>query len=237
MSADVCIQRTSNTGVGMAEISQTAVAWEMLSSVVVLRAKARENKLPKLLSSLHGVEVELARIIAGSDAATAHGGEVNGSAREEGAPTAVSAAGRPHGLAQAEEIELRPAVQLRSRTARRGAAPQADQRLRANCKRYKALARQLNDLVRRGEAVASGHLGGDVFGDDLDSMSDPLLAEQHDLSLTISRLRASTFEGLMDKAAVLDDLAEEGSDDPVQVLARSLSRDIMAMGQCRKAAG
>ncbi len=74
-----------------------------------------------------------------------------------------------------------------------------------------------------------------MYAEDLESLSDPMLAEQHDLSISISRLRAATFEGLMDKAAVLDDLAEEGSDDPVQVLARSLARDVVAMGQSKKA--
>ena len=212
----------------MAENHQTAVAWEMLSSVVVLRAKARENKLPKLLSSLHGVEVELARIIAGSDNATSPSGDT----RNDTSPVMAMS---PTRLADIDGMELAPAVVSRSRTGKRTAAPQTDGKLRAYCKRYRSLARQLRDLVRRGEAAASGDMDEDMYAEDLESLSDPMLAEQHDLSISISRLRAATFEGLMDKAAVLDDLAEESSDDPVQVLARSLARDVVAMGQSKKA--
>ena len=213
----------------MAENTQTAVAWEMLSSVVVLRAKARENKLPKLLSSLHGVEVELARIIAGTDASASRPGDAGMSARNGLAPVAALAV---DGVADIEGIELAPAVISRPRAGRRSqvTAPN-DSRLRSYCKRYRALARQLRDLVRRGESAATGGFGEDSYGDDLESMSDPLLSEQHEISLSISRLKATTFEGLVDKASVLDDLAEENSDDPVQVLARSLSRDLMAMSK------
>ena len=217
-------------GVGMAENHQTAVAWEMLSSVVVLRAKARENKLPKLLSSLHGVEVELARIIAGSDTATSPSSDP----RNDTSPLMAISPTRV-GLADVDGMELAPAVVSRPRAGKRSAVPQTDGKLRAYCKRYRSLARQLRDLVRRGEAAASGDMDEDMYAEDLESLSDPMLAEQHDLSISISRLRAATFEGLMDKAAVLDDLAEEGSDDPVQVLARSLARDVVAMGQSKKA--
>jgi hypothetical protein len=213
----------------MAENTQTAVAWEMLSSVVVLRAKARENKLPKLLSSLHGVEVELARIIAGTDASASRASEPGLGARNGLAPAAALAL---DGMTDVEGMELAPAVISRPRTGRRSqAAAPNDSRLRSYCKRYRALARQLRDLVRRGESAATGGFGEHEYGDDLESMSDPLLSEQHEISLSISRLKATTFEGLVDKASVLDDLAEENSDDPVQVLARSLSRDIMAMGK------
>jgi hypothetical protein len=217
----------------MAE-TQTAVAWEMLSSVVVLRAKAREHKLPKLLSSLHGVEVELARIIAGSDSNAAGEKEFGGRGL---APLAVPAVARSEVLNDAHRGDCESAIIARTRSGKRGAAQQADQKLRGYAKRYLAIAQQLNDLVKRGEAVATGTFGGSAMLEEWDAASDPLLAEQHDLSLTISRLRATTFEGLVDKAAVLDNLAEEGSDDPVQALARSLARDIMAMGHSRKAAG
>ena len=71
---------------------------------------------------------------------------------------------------------------------------------------------------------------------DWESSTDALLAEQHDLSFTIAGLKATTFEGLVDKATVLDDLVEENTDDPVQMLARSLARDVMAMGQNGKSA-
>jgi len=216
-------------GVGMTENSHTAIAWEMLSSVVVLRAKARENKLPKLLSSLHGVEVELARIIAGSDVPTAHPSEASAGAQNKRSLGSTTTASRFNALTGSEGPELETALAPRIRQGRRPAAAQADTKLRAYCKRYRALARQLRDLVRRGEAVASGSLDGSMYGDDIESMSDPLLSEQHDLSITIARVKATTLEGLADKAIVLDDLVEEGSDDPVQLLARSLSRDIMAM--------
>ncbi len=41
------------------------------------------------------------------------------------------------------------------------------------------------------------------------------------------------MEGLADKAAVLDDLIEENTDDPVQILARSLAQDVIAMTRKR----
>ncbi|MGE8942285.1 hypothetical protein ACO2I3_10270 [Leptospira interrogans] len=215
----------------MTENSHTAIAWEMLSSVVVLRAKARENKLPKLLSSLHGVEVELARIIAGSDVPNTHPKEASLGVQNKRMHGSTLMASRVGTLTGPDGLELDMSLAPRVRQGRRPAAPQADTKLRAYCKRYRALARQLRDLVRRGEAVASSGFGNGTYGDDIESMSDPLLSEQHDLSLTISRIKATTFEGLTDKATVLDDLVEEGSDDPVQLLARSLSRDITAMAQ------
>jgi hypothetical protein len=219
-------------GVGMTENSHTAIAWEMLSSVVVLRAKARENKLPKLLSSLHGVEVELARIIAGSDVPNTHPKEASLGVQNKRIHGSTLMASRVGTLTGPDGLELDMALAPRARPGKRPAAPQADTKLRAYCKRYRALARQLRDLVRRGEAVASdGRLGNGTYSDEIESMSDPLLSEQHDLSLTISRIKATTFEGLTEKATVLDDLVEEGSDDPVQLLARSLSRDITAMAQ------
>ncbi len=218
-------------GVGMTENSHTAIAWEMLSSVVVLRAKARENKLPKLLSSLHGVEVELARIIAGSDVPNTHPKEASLGVQNKRMHGSTLMASRVGTLTGPDGLELDMSLAPRIRQGRRPAAPQADTKLRAYCKRYRALARQLRDLVRRGEAVASSGFGNGTYGDDIESMSDPLLSEQHDLSLTISRIKATTFEGLTDKATVLDDLVEEGSDDPVQLLARSLSRDITSMAQ------
>ncbi len=217
----------------MTENSQTAIAWEMLSSVVVLRAKARENKLPKLLSSLHGVEVELARIIAGSDAQP---GDASSGAHNKRSHGTTLTASRFDALTGSDGAQLETALAPRVRQGRRPATPQADTKLRAYCKRYRALARQLKDLVRRGEAVASGSLDGGMYSDDIESMSDPLLSEQHDLSITIARVKATTFEGLSDKAAVLDDLVEEASDDPVQLLARSLSRDVMAIEQNGKPA-
>ncbi|MCL4765962.1 MAG: hypothetical protein KJZ80_07015 [Hyphomicrobiaceae bacterium] len=218
------------TGDAMADTGQTAVAWEMLSSVVVLRAKARESKLPKLLSSLHGVEVELARIIAGSETGN---GQIaaNGSSRGSRSP-ALPALNGQHldALAEIQGLELESDMALKARPARRNGPARGDQQLRAHAKKYLALSRQLSELVNHGEAVASGALDGDPLGEDWDARSDPMLAEQHDLSSTIARLKASTFEGLVDKAAVLDDLVEENSDDPVQTLARSLARDVIAMG-------
>lgn len=216
----------------MTENSHTAIAWEMLSSVVVLRAKARENKLPKLLSSLHGVEVELARIIAGSDVPDAHSKEASLGVQNKRIHGSTLMTSRVGTLTGPDGLELDMPLAPKVRHGRRPAAPQADTKLRAYCKRYRALARQLRDLVRRGEAAASGNgLGGGAYSDDIEAMSDPMLSEQHDLAVTISRVKASTFDGLTDKATVLDDLVEEGSDDPVQLLARSLSRDIIAMGQ------
>lgn len=215
----------------MADTGQTAVAWEMLSSVVVLRAKARESKLPKLLSSLHGVEVELARIIAGSDAANGQG-PVNGSAHN-GHVRPLTTLSDQQIDAVSEVQERETGTPFKARSARRNGPARGDQQLRAYAKKYLALSRQLSELVSHGEAVASGAFVGDPLGEDWDARSDPLLSEQHDLSSTIARLKASTFEGLVDKVAVLDDLVEENSDDPVQTLARSLARDVIAMGTKR----
>lgn len=209
----------------MTTSGQLTVAWEMLSSVVMLRAKAKEQKFPKLLSSLHGVEVELARIISGSetDAGTKAVARLEGEefelAAEEARPrTRLGHAGRKSAPARAPDDRGRPARQRQ------------DQQLQTYTRKYLALARQIREVITRGEIAACGAGMHDPFdGESAEEQSDSLLAEQHQLSLGIARLRASTFDGLVDKAKVLDDLAEEGSDDPVQLLARSLARDIVAM--------
>lgn len=221
----------------MAENGQTAVAWEMLSSVVVLRAKARENKLPKLLSSLHGVEVELARIIADSDVANGQVVAVNGSARASRLPVTTTSAGhRFEGFAEDQGLALEPQAAFKTRASRRTGG-RGDQQLRTQARKYLAIARQLSELVHHGEEVATGEHYGEMLDQDLEATSDSLLAEQHDLTFTIASLKASTFEGLVDKASVLDDLIEENSDDPVQILARSLASDIIAMGKSKKTGG
>lgn len=220
----------------MAENGQTAAAWEMLSSIVVMRAKARENKLPKLLSSLHGVEIELARIIAGADASSGNGGPVVSSAVTSAAVNAAAAGRHIEPISEAGELDLGAQTTVRTRSGRRSGGSRSDQQLRAHAKKYLSIAQQLKDLVARGEAVARG---GDFDGPletDWEASSDALLAEQHDLSFTIASLTATTFEGLTDKATVLDDLIEENTDDPVQTLARSLTRDVIAMGQNRRCA-
>jgi len=217
----------------MAENGQTAVAWEMLSSVVAMRAKARENKLHRLLSSLHGVEIELARIIAGqteekeADAKT--------SARSRAAALATAANQDLSGFSDFADLELDPEPIVRSRPNRRGGGggSRSDQQLRNYAKRYLAISQQLKELVARGEAVAFEDPFSIDVGDDVESASDALLSEQHDLSFTIAELQATTMEGLADKAAVLDDLIEENTDDPVQILARSLAQDVIAMTRKR----
>jgi len=216
----------------MAENGQTAVAWEMLSSVVAMRAKARENKLHRLLSSLHGVEIELARIIAGqteekeADAKT--------SARSRAAALATAANQDLSGFSDFADLELDPEPIVRSRPNRRGGGgSRSDQQLRNYAKRYLAISQQLKELVARGEAVAFEDPFSIEVGDDVESASDALLSEQHDLSFTIAELQATTMEGLADKAAVLDDLIEENTDDPVQILARSLAQDVIAMTRKR----
>lgn len=213
----------------MADNGQTAVAWEMLSSVVAMRAKARENKLPKLLSSLHGVEVELARIIAGTEAP--QDATINGSVRNQPAAIAAAAGYIDETYSADTGLEPEPPPAPRSRSGRRGGGPRGDQQLRAYAKKYLDITRQLKELVERGEAAATGNHFGDAMDEDWEAESDALLSDQHDLSFTIAGLKATTFEGLVDKAAVLDDLIEENTDDPVQVLARSLVRDVIAMGQ------
>lgn len=219
----------------MTENGQTAVAWEMLSSVVVMRAKARENKLPKLLSSLHGVEVELARIIADSDGNNAHSKGISGNAHAVRSAAASAVAGSNlEGFAEIDGFELEPPVTFKARSPRHTSGGRGDQQLRAHARKYLNIARQLKDLVSHGEAIALGEDFGETGDFDPEAASDSLLAEQHELTFTISSLKASTIEGLADKAAVLDDLIEENTDDPVQTLARSLARDIMAMGQSRK---
>ena len=220
----------------MAENGQTAVAWEMLSSVVVLRAKARENKLPKLLSSLHGVEVELARIIADSDTANTKAGEANGTARLSRTPAVTAVGGRNiDSFGEIDGLDIEPGIAVKTRSAKRGGGgSRGDQHLRAQAKKYLTISRQLGELVSHGEAIATGSGFEDVSAFDDEAASDALLAEQQELTYTISTLRASTFEGLVDKATVLDDLIEENTDDPVQVLARSLARDVVTMGQSRK---
>lgn len=215
----------------MAENGQTAAAWEMLSSVVVMRAKARENKLPKLLSSLHGVEIELARIIAGADAPNGNSSGVGA------ASTAVNAAaiGRQiETLSDARELDVGAQTVVKSRSGRRSGGSRADQMLRAHARKYLSIAQQLKDLVARGEAAATGDDFGDSPESDWEASSDALLAEQQDLSFTLAGLTATTLEGLADKASVLDDLIEENTDDPVQMLARSLARDVIAMGPDRR---
>lgn len=216
----------------MAENGQTAVAWEMLSSVVAMRAKARENKLHRLLSSLHGVEIELARIIAGqteekeADAKT--------SARSRAAALATAANQDLSGFSDFADLELDPEPIVRSRPNRRGGGgSRSDQQLRNYAKRYLAISQQLKELIARGEAVAFEDPFSIEVGDDVESASDALLSEQHDLSFTIAELQATTMEGLADKAAVLDDLIEENTDDPVQILARSLAQDVIAMTRKR----
>ncbi len=219
----------------MADNGQTAVAWEMLSSVVAMRAKARENKLPKLLSSLHGVEVELARIIAGAEAP--QDAAINSSVRSQSAALAA-ATGHIDEIYSDDDTELKsePAPAPRARSGRRGGrGPRGDQQLRAYAKKYLAITQQLKELVERGEAAATGDHFGDALDEDWEAESDALLSDQHELSFTIAGLKATTFEGLVDKAAVLDDLIEENTDDPVQVLARSLVRDVITMGQNGKA--
>lgn len=218
----------------MADTGQTAVAWEMLSSVVVMRAKARESKLPKLLSSLHGVEVELARIISGAEAPQS--AAVNGNVRNQPAALAATTGHFIGTYSDDDALEPEPAPPVRSRSGRRsGGGPRGDQQLRVHAKKYLAITRQLKELVERGEAAATSEQFGDALDEDWEASSDALLSDQHDLSFTIAGLKASTFEGLLDKAAVLDDLIEENTDDPVQVLARSLVRDVIAMGQNGKA--
>lgn len=125
---------------------------------------------------------------------------------------------------------------VRSRSGRRSSGSRADQQLRAHAKKYLAITQQLKDLVARGEAVATRDDFGDPLETDWEASSDALLAEQHDLSFTIAGLTATTFDGLADKASVLDDLIEENTDDPVQTLARSLARDVIAMAQNRRSA-
>ncbi len=191
----------------MAENGQTAVAWEMLSSVVVLRAKARENKLPKLLSSLHGVEVELARIIADSDVANGQAVAVNGRARAGRVPVASVIAGQHiDGLGDDPGLELEADTTFKPRMSRRSGG-RGDQQLRNFARKYLAIARQLSELVHHGEAVAYGGQS-EPLDFDGEAASDALLAEQHDLTFSISALSASTFDGLVDKASVLDDLIE-----------------------------
>lgn len=217
----------------MADNGQTAVAWEMLSSVVAMRAKARENKLPKLLSSLHGVEIELAKIISGADAPNA---QVSGVAPGAGSSAAVG--GRMghqiKAFSEVQGLELEREPTVRSRSGRRSGSSRGDQQLRAHARKYLSIAQQLKELVARGEALATGDGFGDSFENDWEASSDALLAEQHDLSFTIAGLKATTFEGLVDKASVLDDLIEENTDDPVQILARSLARDVISIGQNKK---
>jgi len=219
----------------MAENGQTAVAWEMLSSVVAMREKAREDRLPTLLYSLHDVEIELARIIAGADTPDGH--------KEKsipGAPLKVIngfADRQAELLSEIDDVELRAETPIRSRSTRRaGSSSRSDQQLRAQARRYMEIAKQLKELVDHSEAVATGNGFGDSFESDWETSADALLAEQHDLSFTIAGLKATTFEGLVEKATVLDDLVEENTDDPVQLLARSLARDVIAMGQAKKSA-
>ena len=214
----------------MANNGQLTVAWEMLSSVVMLRAKAREQKFPKLLSSLHGVEVELARIIAGSDANSDKSGPL--SLIEDDQESTWETAGSTTTQTKAAQAK-KPATD--DPTAGKGRARQReDRQLKNNTRKYLALARQLRDMVSRGEVAAFGLGRPDAFdGDGSDAHSDDLMGEQHELSQTIARLRASTAEGLVDKAKVLDDLVEEGTDDPVLTLARSLARDVIAMNESR----
>ena len=223
----------SLTGDAMTENGQTAVAWEMLSSVVAMRAKARESKLPKLLSSLHGVEIELARIIAGTNSENTQENEAKNNARSR---TAVlsAATGQLNGFGDYSDLDLDPEPIVRSRSSRRGGGSGADKQLKNYARRYLAISEQLKDLVARGESVAFEDPFALEAGDDWEANSDALLSEQHDLSFTIANLQATTMEGLTDKAAVLDDLIEENTDDPVQILARSLAQDIIAMGQRKK---
>jgi len=216
----------------MAENGQTAVAWEMLSSVVAMRAKARENKLHRLLSSLHGVEIELARIIAGQTEEKE--ADAKPSARSREAALATAANQDLSGFSDFADLELDPEPIVRSRPNRRGGGgSRSDQQLRNYAKRYLAISQQLKELVARGEAVAFEDPFSIDVGDDVESASDALLSEQHDLSFTIAELQATTMEGLADKAAVLDDLIEENTDDPVQILARSLAQDVIAMTRKR----
>ncbi len=217
----------------MTENGQTSVAWEMLSSVVVMRAKARENKLPKLLSSLHGVEIELARIIAGADAPSGNGSAVVSGIATSTAVTTAAASRNVEAFSEAGEFELGMQTTVKSRSGRRSRSARADQQLRAHAKKYLSITQQLKDLVARGEAAATGDDFGDSLEMDWEASSDMLLTEQHDLSFTIAGLTATTSEGLADKASVLEDLIEENTDDPVQTLARSLARDVIAMGQSR----
>jgi hypothetical protein len=203
----------------MTKKGHLTVAWEMLSSVVVLRAKAKENKFHKLLSSLHGVEVELARIIAGTDA-------------EE----QKVAAGETEHLAESDRGS-RTVVRL-SRGSKRAAfgemaiarkrAPSSpdDQQVHTHSRKYLANARLLRT---RGESAALGRMAVSFDLESGDEDGDALWEEQTELSLTLANLKASTFEGLVDKAHVLADLVEEGTEEPVQLLAQSIARDIIAM--------
>lgn len=220
----------------MAENGQTAVAWEMLSSVVAMRAKARENKLPKLLSSLHGVEIELARIIAGQTSSNEQECHANIKARSRAAALTTGANDDLNGFSDCADLELDSELIVRSRPSRRGGGggSRTDQQLRNYAKRYLAISQQLKDLVARGEAVAFEDPFSVELGNDVETTSDALLSEQHDLSFTIAELQATTMEGLADKAAVLEDLIEENTDDPVQILARSLAQDIIAMNQRKR---
>jgi hypothetical protein len=203
----------------MTRKGQLTVAWEMLSSVVVLRAKAKENKLYKLLSTLHGVEVELARIIAGADAEnqkvaadeTARMSE-NGSASR----TVVRLPRAPRGPALTDS----PALKKRAASA-------DDQQVHAQSRKYLANARLLRargENALLGRAPASG-----LDFDPGDEDGDALWEEQTELSLSLANLKVSTFDGLVDKAHVLADLVEEDTEDPVQLLAQSIARDIIAM--------
>jgi hypothetical protein len=220
----------------MTKNGQLTTAWEMLSSIVMLRAKAREQKLGKLLTSLHGVEVELARIIAAGDEASEKDTLASTptlsavGAIEEGASDRSS----PRSVSGAKEARLTAVRGGRASHPRR----RQDSQLQAYSQKYLALAGQLNDLMVRGEVAASGGSfsmrGGSGFET---AQADDIVSEQHDLSLMMARLKASTLSSLAYKAAVLDDLAEEASDDPVQALARSLAQDVIALNEENRIAG
>jgi hypothetical protein len=217
-------------GVVMAKNGQLTAAWEMLSTVVMLRAKAKEQQLGKLLSSLHGVEVELARIIAAGDDTGASGAEMKTSASVEMAEGAGGVKSRQRALVPSRQAQLAGSSSASTATRRR-----QDAQLDTYCRKYLAIAEQLKDVMVRGEVAACGPDAPFEEGA-YDTHADALMSEQHDLSLSIARLRASTPGGLAQKAAVLDDLVEENSDDPVQALARSLARDVMDLHRERRLA-
>jgi hypothetical protein len=209
----------------MTNSGHLTVAWEMLSSVVMLRAKAREQKYLRLLSSLHNVEVELARIIAGSDAEPRS--QVHAEREAFEAEHTVEVAGTRTAVKMSRTTK-RPALVHSAPAKARSPRGREDQQLQTQARKYLANARQLREVMIRGE-VAASRASFSEFEADAEQDSDLLLSEQQELALAIAGLKASSFEGLTDKAQVLDDLVEEGTDDPVQLLARSLAQDIIQM--------
>src|SRR5258706_13477546 len=138
----------------MAKKGQLTAAWEMLSAGVMLRAKAKEHKLGRLLASLHGVEVELARVIAAGDEAgvgdslaSATPGGAEGML--EGAAVGTSRQGAGAGPRRPDSAEARSVKSLQPRRRQ-------DAQLEAYSRKYLELAGQLKDMMVRGEVAACG---------------------------------------------------------------------------------